>query len=75
MIDCVPQNIGHPDALAFIRHLNSHPFPPVRTAAVRSLRMYHHSTMEDVLLTHLPVPHASQDLQGDLDMDTVQVRE
>ncbi len=46
----------------------------MRTAAVRSLRMYHHSAVEDVLLSHLPTPHASQDLQADMDMDCIQVR-
>ncbi len=46
----------------------------MRTAAVRSLRMYHHSAVEDVLLSHLPTPHASQDLQAEMDMDCIQVR-
>jgi hypothetical protein len=35
--------------------------------------MYHHSATDDVLLALLPQPHASQDLQEDLDMDTIQV--
>ena len=76
MLTCVVanvQNTGHPDALAFIRHLCTHPFPPVRLAAVRGLRMYHHSATDDVLLALLPQPHASQDLQEDLDLDTIQV--